>query len=214
MTQPRKTVLHVGCGLRTAGKLHPAFAPEAWDELRLDIDPAVAPDIVGSITDMSAVGDGTVDAVFSAHNLEHLYPHEVPLALREFRRVLRPEGLALITVPDLQTVCAVAATHGLETVAYISPLGPIAPIDMLFGFRPALAAGNTFMAHNTGFTGPTLLAALREAGFAYALTQRAPESFGLWGIGFAAQPDEPTLRQARSRMLPAHHAPDPVPRMA
>lgn len=214
MTQARKTVLHVGCGAPAPGKLHAAFTPDGWDELRLDIDPAVEPDIVASITDMAAVTDATMDAVFSSHNLEHLYPHEVPLALREFRRVLRPDGLALVTVPDLQSVCALAATQGLDSVAYVSPLGPIAPLDMLFGFRPALAAGNLFMAHKTGFTGQTLLAALCEAGFAYAVAQRCPESFSLWGIGFAAVPDELELRRAQSRLLPLHRAAEAVPEMA
>jgi hypothetical protein len=43
------------------------------------------PDIVGTMTDMSAVADASVDALFSSHNIEHLYPHEVPVALAEFR---------------------------------------------------------------------------------------------------------------------------------
>ena len=43
----------------------------------------------------------SVDAVFSSHNIEHLYPHEVPLALKEFMRVLKPDGFVLMTCPDL-----------------------------------------------------------------------------------------------------------------
>lgn len=74
-----KTVLNVGCGPR--GRPH-GFAgfDQGWSELRLDIDPAVEPDLLGTMTDMSAVATGTVDAVVSSHNIEHLYPHEVPLA--------------------------------------------------------------------------------------------------------------------------------------
>jgi predicted SAM-dependent methyltransferase len=55
----------------------------------------VQPDVLGTMTDMSAVATGSVDAVVSSHNMEHLYPHEVPLALAEFVRVLKPDGRAL-----------------------------------------------------------------------------------------------------------------------
>ena len=38
----------------------------------------------------------SVDAILSSQNIEHLYPHEVALALKEFLRVLRPDGFAVI----------------------------------------------------------------------------------------------------------------------
>ncbi len=105
-----RTVLHVGCGVPDPRKLPPEyFVPGAWQEIRLDIDPGVAPDILASITDMHAVGSASVDAVWSAHNVEHLYAHEVPVALAEFRRVLSPGGFALITLPDLQRVAELVA---------------------------------------------------------------------------------------------------------
>ena len=63
------------------------FNTEAWIELCLDIDEQVSPDIVGTMTNMSAVADTSVDAIFSSHNIEHLYPHEVPLALKDFPKV-------------------------------------------------------------------------------------------------------------------------------
>src|SRR5689334_12552624 len=127
-----KTVLHVGCG---HAKVHSAFSGHEWHELRLDIDPAVKPDIIASITKMTAVPDESVDAVWSSHNLEHLYPHEVPHALREFRRILKPEGFALITLPDLQQVAKLVAADSLDEPAYVAPAGPVAPLDMLYGYR-------------------------------------------------------------------------------
>ena len=68
------------------------------EELRLDIDASVQPDVVGTTTDMSAVADGSVDALFSSHNIEHLYPHEVALALAEFGASSN-RGFVLITCP-------------------------------------------------------------------------------------------------------------------
>jgi len=74
-----KTFLHVGCGPKRKDRTTAGFAD--WSELRFDIDEAVQPDLVGTMTDMSSVSTESVDAVFSSHNIEHLYPHEVPVAL-------------------------------------------------------------------------------------------------------------------------------------
>jgi SAM-dependent methyltransferase len=195
-------LLHVGCGTASPAKLHPTFHDGTWQEVRLDIDPAVNPDVVASITDMNVVEDASYDAVFSSHNLEHLYPHEVPLALREFRRVLKPDGFALITLPDLQSVAQQIAEGRLDDPAYVSPMGPVAPLDILYGFRPSLACGNLFMAHRTGFTGKTLGDALLAAGFAGTLVQRHPSSLTLWAVGFCRSPDEAEFRAAQQRFLP------------
>src|SRR5438128_12478289 len=99
-----KTVLNVGCGYRLRQKLHRHFHGPEWREIRLDLDPAVQPDIVCSITDMSPVATDSVDAIWSSHNLEHLQRHEVPLALAEFIRALKPNGLLALTLPALRTV--------------------------------------------------------------------------------------------------------------
>ena len=99
-----KTILHVGPGHRNNGaKLPAAFQGSDWQEIRLDIDPTNEPDIVGSMLDMAAVADASVDAIYSAHNIEHVYAHEVPLVLKEFLRVLKPDGQsadARLSAPD------------------------------------------------------------------------------------------------------------------
>lgn len=175
-----RTVLHVGCGAPNPLKLPSDYFPSRlWTELRLDIDPDVMPDIVASITDMTAVADASVDAVWSSHNLEHLRPHEVPVALAEFRRVLRPGGFVLLTLPDLQQVALLVAQGMIEEPAYVSALGPVAPLDMLYGFRPALENGNDFMGHRTGFTAGSLSAHLARAGFADIVVQQDGR-FALW----------------------------------
>lgn len=181
-----RRLLHVGCGPADPRKLPAAFfAPGAWQEIRLDLDPGVAPDIVASITDMAAVPGASVDALWSAHNLEHLSAHEVPAALREFRRVLRPGGFALVTVPDLQRAAALVAQDRLDEPAYLSPAGPIAPLDMLYGHGAAIAGGNAFMAHRTGFTARTLEAALVAAGFDAVRVVR-DDHFALWATAYVA----------------------------
>jgi len=177
-----KTVLNVGCGYPLRQKLHPHFHGPEWREIRLDLDPAVKPDIVCSITDISPVAADAVDAVWSSHNLEHLQRHEVPLALAEFLRVLKPGGLLLLTLPDLQQVARFIVEDRLEDSAYLSQSGPITPLDMIFGHTASLARGNQFMAHRTGFTARTLHKLLTEVGFA-DVTLRQGAAFDLWASG-------------------------------
>jgi hypothetical protein len=164
-TAGAKIVLHVGCGPRDPQRLHPEFRGPEWREVRVDIDPATEPDLVASSTDLSIVPDGCCDGVWAAHTVEHLYPHEAPLALAEFRRVLRQGGMALIAVPDLRIAAKAILEDRLEAPLYETAAGPVAAPDMLYGFRPALAQGNTFMAHRTGFTPRSLHDALRTARF-------------------------------------------------
>lgn len=183
-----KRVLHVGCGLFNPQKLHHWFRTKEWQEVRLDIDPEVSPDVVASITDMSVVESFSYDALYSSHNLEHLYPHEVPVALGEFVRVLRPDGYALITCPDLQAVALHVAKGRLEEVLYNSPAGPISPIDILYGHRASMERGNIFMAHRTGFTAHSLGKAITKAGFAQARVQRA-SGYNLWAVAYRTKPE-------------------------
>lgn len=179
---PKKVVLNVGCGYSVRQGVHPTFHGSEWRELRLDIDPSVHPDIVCSITDMQPVESASVDAVWSSHNLEHLHRHEVPVALAEFIRVLRPGGQMLLTLPDLQKIAELVASDGLEDEAYRSPSGPITPLDMIYGHTPSLARGNQHMAHRTGFTARTLQTLLVNAGFTAVTLQR--EGFALWARAY------------------------------
>jgi SAM-dependent methyltransferase len=198
----QKKVLHVGCGHPDPNKLHTCFRTPEWTEVRLDIDPSALPDVVADIRDLSQLPDAKVDAIWSSHNLEHLYSHDVPLALKEFRRVIRPDGFALITLPDLQEVARLIADGQLDDPAYVSPAGPIAPLDILYGHRSAMAQGNLFMAHRTGFTAKTLAQALLSAGFAMVSVQRNPSAFSLWAIAFSTAPSDDQLKAAQGRMFP------------
>ena len=188
-----KSFLHVGCGPKRKDRTTKALSQ--WTELRFDIDESVKPDLVGTMTDMSSVSSESVDAVFSSHNIEHLYPHEVPLALAEFVRVLKSDGIAVITCPDLKSVCALIAEDKLTDAAYTSPAGPIAPIDILYGLRSSMAQGNLYMSHRCGFTQKVLTATLQHCGFASVATvSRGHPYFDLWAVASKAALTEKEIK--------------------
>jgi len=198
-----KTFLHVGCGPKHKNQTTPGFNNNDWQELRLDIDERVNPDIVGTMLNMEAVASASVDAVFSSHNIEHLYPHEIPVSLNEFLRVLKPDGFLVLTCPDLQSVCALIADDKLTEAAYTSPAGDIAPLDILYGHRPQLAAGNLYMAHRSGFTRKVLQATLQHQGFTTVATlSRARPFFDLWAIASKSARTETEIRLLAGEHFP------------
>ena len=195
-TTPKPRLLHVGCGHAKPERLPPVF--RGWDEIRLDVDASVEPDLVTSMTDIGGIADASVDAIWSSHNLEHLESHEVPLALREWRRVLRPAGIAFMTLPDLAQVAKLVAEDAINKPIYESPAGPIAPLDIMFGHRRSVEAGNRYMAHRTGFTTDHLGEALMDAKFVEADVWTT--HLTLWAVAYV---DQEAIAQYRHVLTPS-----------
>jgi hypothetical protein len=144
----KKRMLNVGAG-GAAIPLPRQYA--GFDVLRLDIDPAVKPEVL-----------------CDARRLAELYRHEVPKVLGGFLHVLKDGGFAQIVVPDIGQLmhAAVERKLDLEDVLYTSPAGPIKVLDVLWGYSAQIeASGNDFYAHRTGFTQKSLIAAVHAAGF-------------------------------------------------
>lgn len=159
-----RTVLIAGCG--GEGQ---QWKDQGWSVVRLDIDPQTSPDIVGDMTNLGDVGP--FDAVSCNNALEHLYPHDVPKALSEFYRVLKPGGMAIIQVPDLEDVKA--------TDEIIPEIG-MSGLHLLYG-DPTLLENFPYMAHHCGFVSDTLKSAMDRAGFS-TITKRLT-CYQLIGIG-------------------------------
>ena len=190
-----KTFLHVGCGFQNKSHLK-GFDNDNWKEIRLDIDKNVNPDIVGTLTDMKLVETGSVDAVYSSHNIDHIYPHEVRIALKEFYRVLKDDGIVVIKCPDLQSVCEAVVKDKLLETLYDSPVGPISPIDILFGNRKEIAEGNEYMEKKSGFTYSVLDRVFFEAGFKTRYGGRMPFNGGeLALIAFKQKKSEEEIKK-------------------
>jgi len=191
-------LINAGCGSSGAERTPKLF--EHWRHLRIDVDPAVAPDVIADITDLSAVADNSADALWTSHCIEHLYQHQIPVALREFRRVLKDDGFAIIIVPDIQTVARFVAEDRLGDVLYQSAAGPVTPHDVFYGLGTAVAAGNEHMAHKSAFTPKTLMETIRDAGFPEFVIRRR-ENLELAAIARKSPWPNPQYRNALMEAL-------------
>ena len=91
-------------------------------------------DIIADIRDLSQIPDA-IDAIYSSHNLEHLFAHEIEPTLNGFYRILKDDGEVFIACPDLEGVAKHIVNGNLTEPIYESPAGPIAPIDIIYGHR-------------------------------------------------------------------------------
>ena len=163
-------VLHAGCG----GAPLPDGAFSGCEEVRLDIDARMNPDVVAPITDLGDIGE--FDVVYCSHTVEHLYPHQVPIALGEFKRVLKVGGRAIVIVPDLEGMVL------SDLVLYTTKDGlDVTYFDLFYGHR-RLIEQNPFMAHHCGFTKRLMENVMRFAGFETVMVSRA-QDFNLVGVG-------------------------------
>jgi len=197
-----KTLLHVGSGSQDKSDLK-GFNNDDWSEIRLDIDKDVKPNIVGSLTDLSLVETASVDAIYSAFNIDHIYPHEVPIALKEFYRVLNDDGIVVITCPDMQGVCEAIAQDKLLDVLYESSSGPISPIDVLFGNRREVSAGNEYMAKKGGFTYSELDRVFFEEGFKTRVGGRREEMYELFLVAFKQEKSNEQIQKIAIPFIPS-----------
>ena len=125
-------------------------------------------------------------------------PQAVP-ALREWRRVLRPDGFLLLVCPDLQAAAEMIAQDRLMDVAYAG----IRPYDIVFSHQGLVAqgraAGHSFMEHKSGYTLSLLRALVNEAGFAVHAATRMRQRFELWLIASVQARSEADMRALAQR---------------
>ena len=183
-----KNFLHVGCGYSDKSRCF-GFENDDWSEIRLDIDKDVNPDIVGTLTDMNSVETGSVDAIYSSHNIEHIFPHEIPIALKEFYRVLNDDGIVVITCPDIQSVGEALSQDKVMEPLYNSPIGDVTPFDILYG-------------HKSGFTYSLLDRVFSEAGFKARVGGKKLDLFALYLVAFKQKKSNEELTKIARQFLP------------
>ncbi|GMF47288.1 unnamed protein product [Phytophthora fragariaefolia] len=126
-------------------------------------------DFVMHMANLYAFPDGSVDAIYASHVLEHCthgVGHELESTLREWHRVLRPGGELFVSVPDLFVLATLFVNESI-------------PHQHRMWFMTVIFGGQTdvYDVHKVGFDDAILAAYLTHAGFC-DLTRR--QDFGLF----------------------------------
>ena len=197
-------ILELGSGSALLWKQNLDRLPAGWQIALSDLSAGMLDEASKNVSDATAFTFEVVDAqaipfdaeIFDTVIANHMLYHvpDQTRALAEIRRVLKPDGFALVTCPDLGAVGKLLVTHGLGYKAYDAPAGPITVQDMIFGHGRSIAGGTVFMAHNCGFTADELGAVGLEAGFAEALVGPGA-SFDLWALLLMPGADKAALRE-------------------
>lgn len=135
-----KIYLHLGCGEVN----HPLF-------VNVDVIPAPHVHYVRSIDNLSIFKNESVDLVYASHCLEHFPMRAINSVLREWNRVLRPQGILRLSVPDFDTLLKIYFENDKD----VTPL------------LGALVGGQTYFHnyHKVIFTEKSLALSLTTAGF-------------------------------------------------
>jgi predicted SAM-dependent methyltransferase len=143
--------LHIGGQIRKPGwQILDAFSGDHVDH-------------VGNLPDLSRFGGESFDMVYASHVFEHLgHRADLPAALGEVCRVLRPAGRFFISVPDLVTLARLFVQPGITTYqrTYL--------MFMIFGSQ-----NDEHDFHHSGIWDDYLGSLLLNAGFAEAYRVQA-----------------------------------------
>jgi SAM-dependent methyltransferase len=132
--------LHLGCGSFD----HPYF---------INIDAMPAPHIhyVRSIDNLSPFKSNSVDLIYASHCLEHFGHTKQAKVLGEWYRVLKPEGILRLSVPDFDLLLKIYIENDKDVNTILEPL--LGGQDYLYNF------------HYCAFTNKSLEKLLLDVGF-------------------------------------------------
>lgn len=137
---------------------------EGWKILNIQPGPDV--DFVGDLTDLSQFADDSCDKVYASHVLEHIPQKDVVASLVGIRRILKPNGEFMVSVPDWDVLCHLF-------------INPVAGLDVKWHALRMMMGGqvDAHDFHYVGFNQALLYDFLGRAKFSNA---RRVDAFGLF----------------------------------
>tara|TARA_R100000008_G_scaffold40649_1_gene23322 strand:+ start:2991 stop:3533 length:543 start_codon:yes stop_codon:yes gene_type:complete len=103
--------LHLGCGWRNFGK----------DWIHIDAGTYEHLDY-HSITDLSQFDDDSIDLIYASHVVEYFDRDEFSEVLKEWHRVLKPQAILRLAVPDFDALAMLYISGEIQLDNVLGPL--------------------------------------------------------------------------------------------
>ncbi len=130
----------------------------------LNIIPGEDVDFIGDAKDLGQFKDESIQNIYASHVIEHLSFKELIPCLKEWYRVLDPNGNLFISVPNITTLCELFASGDCD------PTEKFLILKMIMGSQK-----NLYDFHRSAFDMDFIYYILAEAGFGLI---KEVESFG------------------------------------
>jgi predicted SAM-dependent methyltransferase len=163
--------LHLGCGSRRR---------EGY--VNIDARETAATDVVAKAWELVGFADNSVDEIYSRHMLEHLYPEDAELALREWQRILVPGGRLHLIVPDLEFHCRQLLGRARSRF----PDQRKHAFGSIFGWRADDFGGSKYDVHLWGYDYEELSSLVMRYGFADISRLREGTDTEAWHLNIQA----------------------------
>lgn len=99
------------------------------------------------------LADGCADELHAYHIIEHFYRYDVDAVIEEWRRLLKPNGLLILELPNLEAACRNMVRSGASDS------------DVMFPIYGDASWKSPYMIHRYGYTPNTITHLLGEHGF-------------------------------------------------
>lgn len=139
--------LHIGCG-----------ADYLDGYINIDASRKAKADLYLQAYDLKIIDADAVDQIESYHLFEHLEFYDAQRALREWFRVIRPDGLLVLELPNLDVCIREIGKHHDDNGIDLALVG-------IYGFPPHVARDGFPQIHKWGWNPISLSNALKEVGF-------------------------------------------------
>ncbi len=165
----KKLRLFLGCGPAPVHPQHLKYVDSSW----VKIDKFVSePGIVSMDIRKLEYEDNSVEEIYCSHTLEHIGLKEVVPTLKEWYRVLKPEGVVTINVPDMEWAAGQIVNIGNDLALKSKVFDtPQKLMEVIYGNQD-----HEGEFHKSGYTEETLYGYLKEAGFRFAAVDREYEA--------------------------------------
>ncbi len=135
-----KVLIHLGCGEKNT---------PGW--INVDLIPLPHIHFIQNVISLPNFPNNFADIIYASHILEHISHLEINKVLKEWRRVLKPNGLLRLSVPDFDKIIQIYQSEKNSIRSILEPL--MGGQDYEFNF------------HKNTFNKEHLSSLLKEAGF-------------------------------------------------